>query len=73
VPLIIRNVFDDQQASEWNDEVGEYILSNDYFTKSVEREGMDQYFSQLKSGAPQIFGLYWSRPQMLARQSQSMA
>ena len=31
--LIIRNVFDDQQASEWNDEVGEYILSNDYFTK----------------------------------------
>ena len=71
--LIIRNVFDDQQASEWNDEVGEYILSNDYFTKSVEREGMDQYFSQLKSGAPQIFGLYWSRPQMLARQSQSMA
>jgi len=71
--LIIRNVFDDQQASEWNDEVGEYILSNDYFTKSLEREGMDQYFSQLKSGAPQIFGIYWSRPQMLARQSQSMA
>ncbi len=71
--LIIRNVFDDQQASEWNDEVGEYILSNDYFTKSVEREGMDQYFSQLKSGAPQIFGIYWSRPQMLARQSQPMA
>jgi hypothetical protein len=71
--LIIRNVFDDQQASEWNDEVGEYILSNDYFTKSVEREGMDQYFSQLKSGAPQIFVIYWSRPQMLARQSQSMA
>ena len=24
--LIIRNVFDDQQASEWNDEVGEYIF-----------------------------------------------
>ena len=71
--LIIRNVFDDQQANEWNDEVGEYILSNDYFTKSVKREGMDQYFSQLKSGAPQIFGIYWSRPQMLARQSQSMS
>ena len=53
--VIIRNVFDDQQASEWNDEVGEYILSNDYFTKSIDRQGMDQYFSQLKSGAPQIF------------------
>ena len=42
--VIIRNVFDDQQASEWNDEVGEYILSNDYFTKSIDRQGMDQYF-----------------------------
>ena len=71
--VIIRNVFDRQQASEWNDEIGEYITSNDYFTKSIDRQGMDNYFSQLKSGAPQIFGLYWSRPQMLARQSQSMA
>ena len=71
--VIIRNVFDKQQASEWNDEIGEYITFNDYFTKSIDRQGMDNYFSQLKSGAPQIFGLYWSRPQMLARQSQSMA
>ena len=71
--VIIRNVFDKQQAIEWNDEIGEYITSNDYFTKSIDRQGMDNYFSQLKSGAPQIFGLYWSRPQMLARQSQSMA
>ena len=71
--VIIRNVFDDQQASEWNDEVSEYILSNDYFTKSIDRQGMDQYFSQLKSGTPQIFGIYWSKPQMLARQSKSMA
>ncbi len=71
--VIIRNVFDRQQASEWNDEIEEYILSNDYFTKSISREGMDKYFSQLKSGAPQIFGLYWSKPQMMARQSRSMA
>ena len=71
--VIIKNVFDEQQANEWNDEVSEYILSNDYFTKSIKREGMDSYFSQLKSGAPRIFGIYWSRPQMLARQSKSMA
>ena len=71
--LIIRNVFDEQQANEWNDEVGEYILTNDYFSKSIDKAGMDQYFSQLKSGAPQIFGIYWSKPQMLARQSKSMA
>ena len=71
--VIIRNVFDRNQANEWNDEIGEYILGNDYFTKSKSREGMDKYFSQLKSGVPQIFGIYWSRPQMLARQSESMA
>ena len=71
--LIIRDVFDEQQARDWNDEVVEYILRNDYYTKSIEREGMDQYFSQLKSGAPQIFGIYWSKPQMIARQSNSMA
>ena len=71
--LIIRGVFDEQLAREWNEEIVEYILRNDYYTKSIEKEGMDQYFSQLKSGAPQIFGIYWSKPQMLARQSKSMA
>ena len=34
---------------------------------------MDQYFSDLQSGKPQIFGLYWSKPQIEARQSESMA
>ena len=71
--LIIRGVFDEQLARDWNDEVAEYILHNDYHTKSIEKAGMDQYFSQLKSGEPQIFGIYWSKPQMLARQSKSMA
>ncbi len=71
--LIIRGVFDEQLARDWNDEVAEYILHNDYHTKSIEKAGMDQYFSQLKSGEPQIFGIYWSKPQMLARQSESMA
>ena len=28
-----------------------------------------QYFSELKSGKPQIFGLYWSKPQVEIRQS----
>ena len=71
--LIIRGVFEEQQAKDWNDEVVEYIVRNDYYTKSIEKAGMDQYFSQLKSDKPQIFGIYWSKPQMLARQSKSMA
>ena len=34
---------------------------------------MDQYFSTLQSGKPQVFGIYWSRPQVLARQDKRMA
>ena len=71
--MIIRNVFDRNQANEWNDEIGEYILGNDYFTKSSLERGWISISLRLKSGAPQIFGIYWSRPQMLARQSESMA
>ena len=71
--VIIRNVFDRGLIAEWNEEINDYIFDNNYFDKAIEKEGMDQYFSDLKSGAPQIFGLYWSKPQMLARQSKSMA
>ncbi|MEO1745678.1 MAG: YbiU family protein, partial [Pseudomonadota bacterium] len=30
-------------------------------------------FSDLEAGKPQIFGLYWSKPQVMARQAESMA
>ena len=36
------------------------------------KAGLDQYFSDLQSGKPQIFGLYWSKPQIEARQSENM-
>lgn len=71
--VIIRKVFERQQASGWNDEIGRYIDDNDYYSKALEKVGMDQYFSGLTSGRPQIFGLYWSQPQMQARQHENMA
>lgn len=70
--VIIRNVFDAQQAMTWNDEIGRYIDDNDYYRKAKEKAGMDQYFSGLASGRPQIFGLYWSLPQIEARQHEHM-
>ena len=70
---VIRGVFDPVQVNEWNDEIGAYIARNDYLAKAQEKAGLDKYFSQLKAGAPQIYGLYWSRPQVLARQAESMA
>ncbi|NQW01937.1 MAG: DUF1479 domain-containing protein [Rhodospirillales bacterium] len=70
---IIRGVFDAAQAADWNDELGHYIANNDYDKKQEQKAGLDQYFSQLASGRPQIFGIYWSKPQVLARQAPSMA
>jgi hypothetical protein len=70
--VIIRNVFDTQQATEWNEAIGRYIDDNDYYRKARDKAELDQYFSALQSGRPQIFGLYWSLPQMQARQHEHM-
>lgn len=71
--VIIRGVFDRARAESWNREIGEYIEANDYLTKAREKAGIDKYFSQLEDSVPQIFGLYWSRPQIMARQDPAMA
>lgn len=71
--VIIRGVFSTQQAESWNQELGDYIDENDYYTLAKEKAGIDKYFSQLDDAVPQIFGLYWSRPQVNARQAVSMA
>ncbi len=71
--VIVRGVFEQDQAREWNEEIGDYIERNDYLTKAKEKAGLDKYFSQLDAGAPQIYGLYWSKPQVMARQAESMA
>ena len=71
--VIIRNVFDKKQVEFWNDELANYIEKNNYFEDQKEKAGLDKYFSDLKSGKPQIFGLYWSKPQIEVRQSKNMA
>lgn len=71
--VIVRGVFDPVEVNEWNDEIGAYIERNSYFAKAKEKAGLDKYFSALEDATPQIFGLYWSRPQIKARQAESMA
>ncbi|MEN0088819.1 MAG: YbiU family protein, partial [Pseudomonadota bacterium] len=71
--VVIRGVFSRQQAESWNAELGEYVEANDYFAKAKQKAGIDKYFSDLDAGTPQIFGLYWSRPQVMARQAEAMA
>ncbi|PXF31174.1 hypothetical protein WH50_11065 [Pokkaliibacter plantistimulans] len=71
--VVVRNVFPREQVDEWNRQLMEYVNENDYFSKEVEKRGLDNYFSALASGRPQIFGLYWSKPQVMARQSEQLA
>ncbi len=71
--VIIRQVFARSQAEEWNEELGEYLEHNRYVECAREKSGLDNYFGDLADAQPQIFGVYWSRPQVLARQAQAMA
>ena len=71
--VIVRGVFDHAQAAEWNDELGTYLQTNNYIERAKEKAGLDNYFGDLKDAQPQIFGVYWSRPQVLARQAETMA
>ena len=70
---IVRGVVSQAQAAAWNDGIGGYIERNDYVTKVQAKAGIDKYFASLGAGDPQIFQLYWSRPQVEARQSEALA
>lgn len=70
---IIRGVFPAAQATAWNEELGDYLDQNSYIDRAREKVGMDTYFGDLADARPQIFGVYWSRPQVMARQAESMA
>src|SRR5580765_5710973 len=71
--VVIRGVFPASLAREWFTEVGEYLETNRYEDREVEKRSLDKYFSALKAGKPQIFNVYWSRPQVMARQDARLA
>src|SRR5689334_7764298 len=70
--VVIRGVFDPDQIDEWNAEILRYIDDNHYFERAAAKAGIDSYVSGLARPL-QIFGLYWSRPQIQARQAESQA
>ena len=70
--VVVRGVFRREQAAAWNDAIGEYLARNRYHEQPAD-PALDKYFSTLESGRPQIFGIYWSKPQMEARQHPALA
>jgi hypothetical protein len=71
--LVIRGVFDRAQVQAWNDEAIRYIDEVRYLERMKDKAGLDKYFATLASSRPQIYSLYWSKPQMQARQHPAMA
>jgi hypothetical protein len=68
---VIRQVFSTAQATEWNNELGKYVEANGLDEK-LAKAAEDNYFGTLASSKPQIYGIYWSKPQVLARQAESL-
>jgi hypothetical protein len=68
---VVRRVFDPQQAGDWNDEIDQYVERNNLDDRLANR-AEDKYFGNLSSSKPQIYGVYWSKPQVEARQSQEL-
>jgi hypothetical protein len=68
---VIRNTFSPDQARAWDDEIATYVEENGLDAK-LANAAEDKYFGTLAAAKPQIYGIYWSRPQVLARQAESL-
>lgn len=69
--VIIRNTFPSSLAQDWDEQIGDYINGVGYYENPD--KGLDKYFSSLQEGKPQIFSVYWSLPQIQARQHENLA
>ncbi|MDR5753243.1 MULTISPECIES: DUF1479 domain-containing protein [unclassified Caballeronia] len=65
---VVRGVFSPERAGEWDARIAAYVEENRLDDKLAHR-AEDKYFGNLASSKPQIYGIYWSAPQVEARQS----
>jgi hypothetical protein len=68
---VVRGVFSAQRAAGWDEAIADYVEANRLDEKLAHR-AEDKYFGNLASGKPQIYGIYWSGPQVEARQSREL-
>lgn len=71
--IVVRRVFDPSQVNDWNAQASRYIDEVRYLERMKDKAGLDKYFSTLAASRPQIYSLYWSKPQMQARQHPNQA
>ena len=68
---VVRETFSPEQARAWDEEIAGYVEKNNLDAK-LANAAEDKYFGTLASAKPQIYGIYWSRPQVQARQSEQL-
>jgi hypothetical protein len=68
---VVRGTFSREQATAWDEEIAAYVENNNLDAK-LANAAEDKYFGTLASAKPQIYGIYWSRPQVQARQSEPL-
>ena len=67
--VVVRSTFDATDAQQWDRDVVEYVDSNQFFENY--RGPGDDFFASVES-KPEIYPIYWSGPQMEARQHPNM-
>jgi hypothetical protein len=68
--LVVRGHFPRERALAWDTDIVDYVESNRFFENSPGPG--DESFGSIGS-KPAIYSIYWSHPQMQARQSHEMA
>ena len=66
--VVVRGVFARALADDWNAEIALYLARND-----ADGRIRDRYATRWRGGAPQMYSVYWSAPQVQARQSATLA
>lgn len=70
--VIVRNVFTREAAEAWAQALDDYLAQNAAEVAVRARLG-DRYGARWGDGPPQIWPIYWSRPQVAARQAPELA
>lgn len=69
--LVVKQHFPREQALAWDQSMLNYLDTNKF--DDIYRGPGDNFFGSLEASRPEIYPIYWSRAQMEARQSDSMA
>ena len=68
---VVRQTFPRAQAERWDAELVDYLEHNAFLQHY--RGPADDFFGKLSASRPHIYPIYWSKPQIQARQDTRMA